>query len=155
MEIISLEGNEISTIGATDITVGITLYAKWTRVYTVSFETNGGNEIETLEDGTEREVMCFKPEIAPFKVGVMPLIKKLHAVETLGCCQVICSDRTGTITQNKMTVQEIYLEEQCLKPTELDFSQKSHEYLLLNAILNNESSIKDGKGIGDFTKRKR
>lgn len=36
-------------------------------------------EIETLEDGTEREVMRFKPEIAPFKVGVMPLIKKLHA----------------------------------------------------------------------------
>ena len=36
-------------------------------------------EVETLEDGTEREVMRFKPEIAPFKVGIMPLIKKLHA----------------------------------------------------------------------------
>ena len=43
----------------------------------------------------------------------------------------------------------------CLKPNQLDFSQKSHEYLLLNAILNNESSIKDVKGIIDFTKRKR
>ncbi len=37
------------------------------------------------------------------------IIKKLHAVETLGCCQVICSDKTGTITQNKMTVQEIFV----------------------------------------------
>lgn len=37
------------------------------------------------------------------------IIKKLHAVETLGCCQVICSDKTGTITQNKMTIREVYI----------------------------------------------
>ena len=36
------------------------------------------------------------------------IVKKMHAVETLGCCDVICSDKTGTITQNKMTVKEIY-----------------------------------------------
>ena len=79
------------------------------------------------------------------------IVKELKAVESLGSVSVICSDKTGTLTQNKMTVQEIYLEEKCLKPNQLDFSQKSHEYLLLNAILNNDSSIKDGKGIGDPT----
>lgn len=37
------------------------------------------------------------------------IIKKLHAVETLGCCEVICSDKTGTITQNKMTIREVFV----------------------------------------------
>lgn len=79
------------------------------------------------------------------------IIKDLKAVESLGCVSVICSDKTGTLTQNKMTVQEIYIGGKCLMPQELDVWRQDHRYFLYNAILNNDSCIRDGKTIGDST----
>ena len=79
------------------------------------------------------------------------IIKNLKAVESLGCVSVICSDKTGTLTQNKMTAQEIYLDGNLYKPEELDYHNQLHRYLLYDAVLTNDSSIVDGKGIGDPT----
>lgn len=79
------------------------------------------------------------------------VIKDLKAVESLGCVSVICSDKTGTLTQNKMKVQEIYLDGRVLKPEEMDLKNQLHRYLLYDAILTNDSAIVDGKGIGDPT----
>mgnify|MGYP000849149844 FL=1 len=79
------------------------------------------------------------------------IIKNLKAVESLGCVSVICSDKTGTLTQNKMTVQEIYLDGKLYKPEELDSHNQLHRYLLYDAVLTNDSSIVDGKGIGEPT----
>lgn len=79
------------------------------------------------------------------------IIKDLKAVESLGCVSVICSDKTGTLTQNKMKVQDIYVDGQVLKPQGLDIKNQLHRYLLYDAILTNDSAIVDGKGIGDPT----
>lgn len=79
------------------------------------------------------------------------IIKDLKAVESLGCVSVICSDKTGTLTQNKMTVQEVYIDGKTMKPEELDISSQLHRYLIYDAVLTNDSAIVEGRGIGDPT----
>ena len=79
------------------------------------------------------------------------VIKDLKAVESLGCVSVICSDKTGTLTQNKMTVQRLYVNGKKIHEEELNLADVNHKLLLYNMVLNNDSSIVDGTGIGDPT----
>lgn len=79
------------------------------------------------------------------------IIKDLKAVESLGCVSVICSDKTGTLTQNRMTVKEVYTDSKVISPKQLNMTMPVHRYLLYNAILNNDSTICEGTGIGDPT----
>lgn len=79
------------------------------------------------------------------------IIKDLKAVESLGCVSVICSDKTGTLTQNKMTVQQLYIDGKVIMPDEINLKNQLHRYMLYDAILSNDSSIVDGNGIGDPT----
>lgn len=79
------------------------------------------------------------------------IVKDLKAVESLGCVSVICSDKTGTLTQNKMTVKKIYVGGAVIEPSELDIQNPVQRYLLYNAVLNNDSSIVGEKEIGDPT----
>ncbi|MDF2543151.1 MAG: ATPase, P-type (transporting), superfamily, subfamily [Herbinix sp.] len=79
------------------------------------------------------------------------IIKELKAVESLGSVSVICSDKTGTLTQNKMTVQQIYIGEKTIDFDEIDLKNQLHRYLLYDAILTNDASFHNGVAIGDPT----
>jgi len=79
------------------------------------------------------------------------VIRRLTAVETLGCAQVICSDKTGTLTQNKMTTKKVYADFQLFDGEQLDFADPAHRWLLKTAVLANDSTSVEGKEIGDPT----
>lgn len=79
------------------------------------------------------------------------IIKDLKAVESLGCVSVICSDKTGTLTQNKMTVQQVYMDGKLCSLEALKGYGEVPRYLLYAAILANDAAFTDGKMIGDPT----
>ncbi|MBU3112632.1 cation-translocating P-type ATPase [Clostridium lacusfryxellense] len=79
------------------------------------------------------------------------VVRKLHAVESLGSISVICSDKTGTLTQNKMTVQKVYVDEKVLGHDELDHDKILEKNLVLMALLCNDAITVKDKEIGDPT----
>lgn len=82
-------------------------------------------------------------------VKVHTIVKRLPSVETLGCVSVVCSDKTGTLTQNRMTVTKCYADGQILEVKEI--SMAKHRDFLQGFTLCNDASLEEGARRGDPT----
>ena len=79
------------------------------------------------------------------------IIRKLQAVEGLGSVSVICSDKTGTLTQNRMTVQKLYTAGRVISAGEADFRDPVQEPLLRTALLCSDATVNENGEVGDPT----
>ena len=79
------------------------------------------------------------------------IMKKINSVETLGAVSVICSDKTGTLTQNKMVAQQVFVGGNLVQPTELDETKMLDRLMILSCALCSDATTSTDQRIGDPT----
>ena len=79
------------------------------------------------------------------------IMKDINAVETLGSVSIIASDKTGTLTQNKMTVENVYINGKLLNPADINLEDKAGKLIIDTMVLTNDSFINGDQKVGDPT----
>lgn len=153
---------KLARLGKTITVMGVIAAAIVFISQVVSFATHGGLKIDTVMEAFITSIVLIVaavPEGLPTIVAVSlsiniiklskqnALVKKMIASETIGCISVICSDKTGTLTENKMTVRYFYDSEVHENPADL-----TNDWLVHNICLNTSADLGDnGEFIGNPT----
>lgn len=146
-------GKQITVLGASAAAI---VFA----IEVLQFVMNGQLNLDTVSDAFITSIVLIVaavPEGLPTIVAVSlalniikmskenALVKKMIACETIGCVNIICSDKTGTLTENRMTVQKIYTGGELINPEQL-----KDEMLLKNYCINSNANISEEDGSWSF-----
>ena len=146
-------GKQITVLGASAAAI---VFA----IEVLQFVMNGQLNLDTVSDAFITSIVLIVaavPEGLPTIVAVSlalniikmskenALVKKMIACETIGCVNIICSDKTGTLTENRMTVQKIYTGGELIDPEQL-----KDEMLLKNYCINSNVNISEEDGSWSF-----
>ena len=146
-------GKQITVLGASAAAIVFTIEV-------IQFIMRGQISLDTISDAFITSIVLIVaavPEGLPTIVAVSlalniikmskenALVKKMIACETIGCVNIICSDKTGTLTENKMTVQKIYTRGELIEPEEL-----KDEVLLNNYCINSNANVSMEDGAWSF-----
>ena len=146
-------GKQITVLGASAAAI---VFA----IEIVQFIMRGVISLDTVSDAFITSIVLIVaavPEGLPTIVAVSlalniikmssenALVKKMIACETIGCVNIICSDKTGTLTENRMTVQQIYRGGKLIEPEELN-----DDTILKNYCINSNANISMEDGTWSF-----
>ena len=133
-------------------------------VFALSVLRNGMNILDSLMFAVALAVAAIPEALSSIVTIVLAMgtqkmarqnaiIKELKAVESLGSVQVICSDKTGTLTQNRMTVQNIWADGLLTRGVDLELANEAQRTLLKIAVLDSDATVnpETGAAVGDPT----